>query len=72
MIQAQATDERIDKDHYGTFQIEVYGRLAGVTSFDGAERLANLHFAWLPRGFPEDRCKKLLETMQPYADISGK
>lgn len=71
MLQAQAAD-RAAKDHYGGFEIKCYGRIVGLTSFDGAEQdaIVVMNFVWLPTGFTDDKCKKFLETFQPDVEIA--
>jgi hypothetical protein len=71
MVQAQATDQRITRDHYGSFQITCYGRIVGGPGFDGAEAPIGIMFIWVPKGFPEGECKKVLTEMRPSVEILG-
>jgi hypothetical protein len=71
LVQAQATDERAERDHFGMFEVTVSARHVGATAFDVAvgENPLKIKFIWLPKGFSETRCKKLLADMQPYVSI---
>lgn len=71
MVQAQTTDKS-DRDHYGRFEVRCYGRIVGGTAFDESERNATvvLTFCWVPNGFPEEKCRKVLESFQPLVNIT--
>jgi len=72
MLQAQAPD-RGEKDHYGRFEVEVYARAVGATSFDGAEgdALAAIGFVWVPNGFTEASCRKFLSDFKSNVEITA-
>ncbi len=73
MVQAQPTDERINIEHLGMFEVRVFGHAVGAPeAFDAAKETGSFSFVWIPAGFPEDRCKKLISTMQPDVEILEK
>jgi hypothetical protein len=69
MVQAQAVDQRKVSDHFGVFEINCYGKIVGGVIFDPAKEPIAMAFAWKPTGFPEDRCQKVVETMQPQTEF---
>ncbi len=66
-------EEKNDLEYLGHFHVSVYCRIAGGTGYDRPtpDKTATLHFVWLPSGFPEEKCKKIL-AMQPTVRIIGK
>lgn len=70
MVQAQDPAKE-DRKHMVKFGIRCFGRIVGGSSFDAPERHQELFmtFMWLPNGFPEEKCKKLIETMQPAVEV---
>lgn len=71
LMLAQATDERAEREHLGIFKFRAYGRIVGPnpSPMDSAIGEPGVNFVWLPRGFPEERCKKLVDSMQPHVSI---
>ncbi len=65
MIQLQANDQP-DKWHYAQFDIQCMAKLVNGVAFDGAEEEGRyrVKFRWKPAGFPEDKCKAMLEKLK--------
>ncbi|MBA4020274.1 MAG: hypothetical protein C0483_24195 [Pirellula sp.] len=64
MTQLQATD-RADRWHYGQFDIRCMGKLVNGGGFDSTDySQASVNFRWKPAGFPQDKCKKVLEKLR--------
>jgi hypothetical protein len=67
MIQLQAND-RADRWHYGAFEIRCMAKLVNGVAFDSAEGDSRyrVKFRWQPKGFPEDKCKEVLEKLKHF------
>ncbi|HYT88225.1 MAG TPA: hypothetical protein VEL76_05865, partial [Gemmataceae bacterium] len=66
MVQLQARD-REDRPHYARFQIRCMAKLVGATAYDGVadQKAMSVRVVWLPKGFQEPSCKKLLAEFRP-------
>ncbi len=63
MLQAQVP-EKLEREHWGSFSVKVYGRIVGGTTFDRPEpyKEAQLHFVWLPSAFSTKNSNSILES----------
>jgi hypothetical protein len=66
MAQLQARD-REDRLHYARFQVRCMAKLVGGTAYDGAkdQKAFSFRIVWLPKGFSDAKCKKILEEFKP-------
>jgi hypothetical protein len=69
MSQSQAKDGRNTRDHFGRFKVTVFGRIVGGTTYDRTDVEMGVQFVWMPKGFPEDKCKNIVETMKPRVEV---
>jgi hypothetical protein len=71
MIQAQ-DPKRIEKVHYGRFDVSCYGSLVGMGTFDQSDQNTpmTLSFSWLPSGFPDAKTRKFLDDFLPSIEIT--
>jgi len=64
MSQLQAAD-RADRWHYGRFDIQCMAKLVNGVGFDSTNYSKFVvNFRWKPAGFPEERCKEVLEKLK--------
>jgi hypothetical protein len=63
-------DDVPNGEYIGDFHVRVLCRMTGGAGYDRPEpqKTATLHFAWLPSGFPDQQCKKILEV-QPRVHV---
>ena len=73
MLKIQQPDTA-DKDHYGRFEINCFGRIVGATAFDDGYREPRIYirFAWIPKGFNAEECKKFLDEDRIGVSIGEK
>lgn len=70
MLQGQQ-GQIANAQRYGEFSIRCSGRVVGGTSFDplADDMLLKFRLLWLPEGFPENKCTKLVRDIQPKLTI---
>jgi hypothetical protein len=70
MLQAQK-DRAKDVERFGVFRVRSSAKIVGASSFDGIydDKELTLRLLWLPSGFDEEQCTKLIERFQPRVEI---
>lgn len=61
----------VDDERYGEFVIKPSAKIVGGTSFDGIydDTELTVRLLWSPKGFEEEKCRKLIDRMQLKAEI---
>lgn len=70
MAQLQARD-REDRPHYARFEVRCLAKLVGATAYDGMDeyRVLAVRVVWYPKGFPDEKCKRLLAEFRPVPNV---
>ena len=56
---------KADVPHIALLEIAVYARLTGSTAYTGNEVKIEYLATWMPKGFPDDECKRVMTEYQP-------
>jgi hypothetical protein len=70
MLQAQKGQAK-GVERYGVFLVRCSAKIVGASSFDGTydDKELTLRLLWLPSGFDEEQCTKIIERFQPRIEI---
>ena len=63
---------RTNRVHYARLEFSVSARLTGSTAFHSDGNKGWYMVAWLPSGFPEEECKRILDNYQPRISFGAK